>query len=1221
MFGNYFNSKSGRSKKAKLEREKFEAQLQSLEDRFAIEVPKERAARLTESPAVAEIYRSVLQLGDLLWTRRPEHWNFLDIRLGLGTLPSRNVLDQRSKQQGLPKETQMLDDFQERFATIDGVPVVENLHIAGALGICGPATPTADALRGIIVQVAGLHSPAEVSIAALMSPRSRAEFEWLSWLPHSSSPHSPMEGIHLADSAPSCTQILNELEDIIDARLEENKRPVIRGTQSPATSASSRPAKIVETNWSPMIDVDLPSVVVIIDGDAPFDRARLIDVLEKAADAQVYPIWFSRTRASLPAVCRTFVDVSNGLTDAEVNYVRLGTAVQHVTIEGVSLEYANTLSRRIAPVVDASAPVADSSDLPRSVSTLALMGNEIASETSTVANRWRENISIHDRSGAAPVARKKAGGLRAIIGMGPVDPMHIDLRMNGPHALVGGTTGSGKSEFLQTWVLGMASEYSPDRLTFLFIDYKGGSAFAECVNLPHCVGLVTDLSQHLVRRALTSLRAELHYREHLFNRKKVKDLLEFEKTGDPECPPALVLVIDEFAALVGEVPDFVDGVVDIGQRGRSLGIHLIMATQRPAGIIKDNLRANTNLRIALRMNDESDSRDVVGDKVAAGFDPSIPGRGIAKMGPGRLHQFQAGYSGGWTTDTEEPAVVTINELRFGSNVQWEPPQAPDSGVVSEDPGPNDQKRIVTTMVRATEELGIPAPRRPWLDEIPATVALESLEIRGDTEVVFGHVDRPERQAQEAVAFYPDKDGHLGIYGTSGSGKSAAARTIAVSAALSSPSSPVEVYGLDFGTGGLRMLEALPHVGSIISGDDNERVTRLLRIIRETMDERARRYSDANASSITEYRKISGRNDPRIYLLLDNFQGFRDEYDTTVARMAYYSMLLGVINEGRPLGVHLIFTADRGNSVPTSVQSNIQRKLILRQAGRDGYTLFSVPKDVLDENSVPGRAIVDKNEAQVAIVGNTSNVAEQAKKLEPIAEKIASFGFPPAAPIRQLPREVSASDLPVTVNGLPLLGIADTTLEPIGFNPEGSFLIAGPPGSGKTNAMLTIAQTLMAYDSRYQLYFFGSKRSELLNALPWTETAMALDETRELASTLAELAAADIDDERILVVIDTVTEYTGGDADAQMAKMVKAINRSSHSLIADGDSNVLSGGWGMVGEVKANRKGIALVPDTLDGDQIFKVQFPRVKRSETPVGRGFFVSGSKVELVHLPLARR
>ncbi|NEC92777.1 FtsK/SpoIIIE domain-containing protein, partial [Streptomyces sp. SID12501] len=237
--------------------------------------------------------------------------------------------------------------------------------------------------------------------------------------------------------------------------------------------------------------------------------------------------------------------------------------------------------------------------------------------------------------------RRSDATLRAVLGQGVAGELVLDLRRDGPHALVGGTTGSGKSEFLQAWVLATATAHSPDRVTFLFVDYKGGAAFADCVELPHCVGLVTDLTPHLVRRPLTSLRAELRRREHLLQRKKAKDLLSLERTGDPETPPALVIVVDEFAALVSEVPEFVDGVVDVAQRGRSLGLHLVLATQRPAGVIKDNLRANTNLRIALRTADEQDSTDVLGSPVSAHFDPAVPGRGAVRTGPGRIALFQS----------------------------------------------------------------------------------------------------------------------------------------------------------------------------------------------------------------------------------------------------------------------------------------------------------------------------------------------------------------------------------------------------------------------------------------------------------------------------------------------------------------------------------------------------------------------------------------------------
>ena len=430
------------------------------------------------------------------------------------------------------------------------------------------------------------------------------------------------------------------------------------------------------------------SVIVVVTDDAPVDRPRLVQVLERGADVGVHAVFCSPTVESLPATCRSFIDVTAGLDDTTVGLVRNGDLHEHVRVEGVSNDYMHTFAKRMAPVVDASTVIQDASDIPNSVMFLSLVGRETAHDPEAVIERWRQNNTIIDRSHRERPRLKQSGNLRAIIGQGASDAMTLDLRSQGPHALVGGTTGAGKSEFLQAWVLGLASAHSPDRVTFLFVDYKGGSAFADCVDLPHCVGLVTDLSPHLVRRALTSLRAELHHREHLFNRKKAKDLLELERRQDPECPPALVLVIDEFAALAGEVPEFVDGVVDIAQRGRSLGIHLILATQRPAGVIKDNLRANTNLRVALRMADESDSKDVVDDPVAASFPASLPGRGIAKTGPGRLTPFQSAYVGGWTS-TEEVVTADVKaaELRFGSTVEWEPERARRVRLPRRGPGP------------------------------------------------------------------------------------------------------------------------------------------------------------------------------------------------------------------------------------------------------------------------------------------------------------------------------------------------------------------------------------------------------------------------------------------------------------------------------------------------------------------------------------------------------
>ena len=575
IVGTFLSARGTRKRKEKMEITKFNERAEYLEKTLDAEAVTEKEVRLREAPSTTEVYAAAMDLGPLLWTRRPEHWQFLNLNLGVGTMPSRNTITLTNEEAALPAYLERMHETRDKYRTVADVPVTENLYFAGALGIAGARPAAADMARGILIQAVGLHSPAEVVVAAIVSNAWTSEFEWLKWLPHTGSAHSPIEAAHLANSQATGDALLSALEALINTR--NKAKIVVRGAVTSDKSALEAGASAGEgADVATAPPSATPAILLLISDDAPVDRARLVQMAERAADAGVYPVWVSQNVASLPAVTRTFVDVASDGATAKIGLVRLGSDIVDARTEPVSREQALAMAKRLAPVVDAGALLRDASDLPRTVSMLSLLGPDIAVTPSVAVDRWRQNDSIHDRSGG-PLVKRRAGRLRALVGQSGVDAMHLDLRTQGPHALVGGTTGSGKSEFLQAWVLGMAAEYSPDRVTFLFVDYKGGSAFADCVNLPHCVGLVTDLSPHLVRRALTSLRAELHYREHLFNRKKAKDLIDLEKSGDPETPPALVLVIDEFAALAGDVPEFVDGVVDIAQRGRSLGIHLIMA--------------------------------------------------------------------------------------------------------------------------------------------------------------------------------------------------------------------------------------------------------------------------------------------------------------------------------------------------------------------------------------------------------------------------------------------------------------------------------------------------------------------------------------------------------------------------------------------------------------------------------------------------------------------
>jgi S-DNA-T family DNA segregation ATPase FtsK/SpoIIIE len=1221
IIGNSVMSKK-RDKRA-LERSvaRFEEQAAVLRADLQRERDEEITVRCGEAPSTDEVYRAALARESLLWTRRPEHWSFLNIRLGSGRMRSRTTIELKKRGEMIPEFQERADALAAEFSHVEGVPVVDNPAESGALGLAGMPAAVAPALNAILVQISGLHSPAELLLTAVVSPDWSEDLEWIKWLPHTSSPQSPLGTIpHLTDSVSSAGNLVSALEDLVQQRIARKSLDQ-RGATTADETALERGAEVGVRGRSGGFAAALPAIVVLLAADAPVDRARLVQLSELGADAGVFPIWLASSVGQLPAVCRTTVEIPGLEPRATVSFVRLGEVVEDVVIDTVDAAAAAHYGRSMAPVVDSGALVADSSDIPRAVAMTTLLGNEVFEAADAVVDRWVQNLSIHDRTPGAEPTPRSAGTLRAIVGSAGIDALHLDLRGDGPHALVGGTTGAGKSEFLQAWVLGMATEYSPDRVTFLFVDYKGGSAFADCLQLPHCVGLVTDLSPHLVRRALTSLRAELHYREHLFNRKEAKDLLDLEKRGDPEAPPALVIVIDEFAALVKEVPEFVDGVVDIAQRGRSLGIHLIMATQRPAGVIKDNLRANTNLRVALRMADEADSLDVVGTPEAAHFDPAIPGRAIAKTGPGRLRRFQSGYAGGWTTASAEKSEVSIVDLRFGGVTPWSARHpVVEVQATRGNRGPTDQQRLVSAVSAAASSAGIPAPRRPWLDELPATVELRELLTGDDAEIVFGLSDVPAQQRRAAAVFRPDADGHLAIYGTGGSGKTVTLRSLAAAVAHTPHGGPVAVYGLDFAGGGLRMLEALQHVGSVITPDDTERIVRLLRMLRDEMEARRERYAAAASSTIAEYRTATGSaQEPRILLLVDGFPAFREDWELTPGRVAWYDVFRDVLTGGRQLGIHVAFTADRYGAVPSSVSSSVQCRVVLRLADEAAYALLDAPKDVLDEMSAPGRAVVAGLETQIAALASASGgmtSADQAVALEELAASLAGVAVA-AASIAEMPKEYGAEQAPAEVDGLPTLGISDEDLRFVGFEPTGAMILSGPPASGRSSALRAITHALRRHDAKLRLFYLGNARSGIAEWSGWTTALTRPDEVAVLAKELAA-SIADGSAGRVGIIIESITEFLQTPADAALLELVRQVKRHGGFLLAEAEVGGWAGSWPLAAELKSGRRGLLLQPDPMEGELLLKTPIPRANRSEYPPGRGMYVARGKAVRVQLPL---
>jgi S-DNA-T family DNA segregation ATPase FtsK/SpoIIIE len=656
-------------------------------------------------------------------------------------------------------------------------------------------------------------------------------------------------------------------------------------------------------------------------------------------------------------------------------------------------------------------------------------------------------------------------------------------------------------------------------------------------------------------------------------------------------------------------------VVDVAARGRSLGLHLILATQRPAGVIKESLRANTNLRVALRMADEDDATDILGVPDAAYFDPSIPGRGAAKTGPGRIQGFQTGYAGGWTTERPQRPQIDIVEMAFGSGPAWAAP-VPETAAKEEPAGPNDIARMTANVIRAADMLAIAPPRKPWLNELAMTYDFSLLpNPRTDERLLLGVADDPARQDQPTVFYEPDKDGNMAIYGTGGSGKSAALRAIAIAAAVTPRGGPVQVYGIDSGSAGLKMLDELPHVGEIIDGDDAERVGRLLRWLHDLAEDRASRFAGVRASTIVEYRKLAGLPDEkRIFVLVDGMSAFREAYEYT-RLSGLWDIFLQLATDGRPLGIHLIVTGDRPNSVPPSLLASIQRRLVLRLSSEDDYMSLDVPKDVLGQASPPGRGLLGSHEVQLAVLGGNSNLALQAREVHKLSEAMLRQGVERAPRIERLPEQVDLDVLPAGQTDQPVIGVDDETLQPAALMAKGPLLLAGPPGAGRTVALVTLAYALRRSNPDTELVYIASRRSAVASLPVWSRSLVGADDVEEAVDELTDHSSANPG--KLAIFIEGLTEFTDSLAESGLERLVTSSVKADQWVVGESETSTWSSAWSLAQPVKSGRRGRLINAGDMDGDSLLNTPLGRVGSDFIP-GRGYIVGRGKVRKLQIAL---
>ena len=577
----------------------------------------ERAERISQSPDLADLARRATLRTLDLWARQRGDDEFLRTRLGIGTVRSKVKVEPETGGEDYLRE--VVDVTLAGHDRLAACPICVNLAELGVFGLYGPLPEVQAMCASVLLQAATLHSPEDLVIVVLEG-HAQGLGTWVKWLPHTRSVNSPLGGPHVVDDELVAAEMMRELVSVARLRTASDDR--------------------VDHRW--------PWILVILDETANVDPALTSQLLELCPRAGISVVAAVESDARVPRQAKaTFRCVPLvGGTLSTVWFTEPQAPGEEFEPEPANARLIDQVAMSLAPLRDATSASAASA-IPRVVPLLSLFGPELPTPMS-VAATW---------------ATPKQYGLRAPIGMGPSGPLELDLVEHGPHALIGGTSGAGKSELLQSIVASLIHEYPPTRLTFLFVDYKGGAASVVFNTVPHTVGYVTNLDSSLSLRALTSLRAELNHRMRLMEG-KAKDLPEMLERFPDEAPPSLVIVVDEFATLVKEVPDFVAGVVDIAQRGRSLGVHLILATQRPSGSVNENILANTNLRISLRMLDASESKTVIGVGAAADIPLPLKGRAFAKLGPRDLIEFQSAFTGAALTQEREVSPVVVH--RFGN---------------------------------------------------------------------------------------------------------------------------------------------------------------------------------------------------------------------------------------------------------------------------------------------------------------------------------------------------------------------------------------------------------------------------------------------------------------------------------------------------------------------------------------------------------------------------
>lgn len=989
-------------------------------------------------PSLESLVKSAIKKDDTLWNHTPFEKGFLDIRIGKGARESTIGVKAQKERFSLDEDElrEYAPALQKKFEYISNVPISVDLNNTTILGVVGDRSLQLDMLKLMVLRLSITHSYDEVKIVMLYKEKETKEWEFTKWLPHCWSRGKKER--YLSDSREGAFAVLSRIKDVYYDREEMGEN---------AGYASILPHY----------------VVFITDFELIRGNANIIEFIETAKDHGITFVLAYDSIGRLPSTCSKIIQLSRKECTIYDKNDESGEMVAFLPdiASGMDVDKITSTLSEIKV-----SEIAEEVSVPESLSFLGLYRANTIEEL-VIERRWKE---------AQPYKT-----LEAPLGIGgnnEIFSLNIHEKFHGPHGLVAGTTGSGKSECIQSYILSMAINYHPYDVAFVLIDYKGGGMANAFADLPHVVGTITNLEGNQIKRSLVSLKSELKRRQTIFKEYKVNHIdayqMKHKKGLATEPMPHLILISDEFAELKSQEPEFMNELISTARIGRSLGVHLILATQKPSGVVNDQIWSNTRFRICLKVADRMDSKEMLKRDEAASI--TLPGRCYVQVGNDEIFKLvQSGYSGEKfvkNSNMSSSANTGISCIDLQGNELYRTTNKVEIEATEE----TQLSAIVSYIKGLSQKQGL-KQLKLWLDPLPKELHFSKLDGRvggfdGEKwtacmewlDPYVGIYDEPEMQKQGIVDVNLGKNGHLVVYGAPGTGKTTFLQTLIYSLAKRYSPEVVNMYVLDFGSRSLNYCKELPHCSDVIFSDDEDRLKKLFQRIESELNIRKKKLAEYGVGNLPAYMQASGEIVPAMIVIIDNYAAFGELYNE------YETDLIKVAREGGNYGMFLVMTSASVNGIKRRITENIKMLYTLQLNDQFDYTNILGRTDGVTPENVKGRGLVKFDnvlEFQTALAcDEASEVARVSKiKGEFVHMSECWMGVRPK-PLPVIPEDMSLYNVINTAeykdciaNGFVPLGYDTENIDVISidFDDISIFRICGDMNSGRKNMLATILE--------------------------------------------------------------------------------------------------------------------------------------------------------------------